>query len=437
MKTTSMLAATALVVALVSGSATTARASPVTASSEATCGATGVLSGAGPFRCTYAIVGSDTFTVPAGVSRAAFVVVGAQGGHFFIAGDDEHDGSPVGDIVGRSGGAGGRATGTLELTPGQILQVDVAGIGADGTAASRSGGKGNGPRGGHGASGGFGGSSGGIPGVPGDAGGGDGGTAANGGNGSGGGGSSDVRISPSGCAARTCTLHDRVLVGAGGGGGGGSGGSGGALGGAGGDGGGTAGAEGGTFVDGGNRGASGVGGGAVTAGAGGRNEARQSAGSVAIDPRLGGHGADGSPGSGGSGGQGNLTAESMFVNPTCWVADAACPDADRPGGGAGGGGGGGYFGGGGGSGGGGAFGGGGGAGGGGGGGSSFAAAPVHEPVLSSGVNSAAVPVNDGNGLVLVEWALSSGSTELTIAAVTSGTGTASGSKARRVRRINP
>jgi hypothetical protein len=42
------------------------------------------------------------------------------------------------------------------------LQVDVAGRGDDGTAASRSGGMQNGPSGGHGALGGFGGSDGGV-----------------------------------------------------------------------------------------------------------------------------------------------------------------------------------------------------------------------------------------------------------------------------------
>ncbi|MBV8710257.1 MAG: hypothetical protein JOY56_00665 [Solirubrobacterales bacterium] len=208
------------------------------------CGSTGALAGTTTLVCTYTTVGSDTFTVPDGVTSVAIDVVGAQGGHYFIMGDAAHGGSPAGDITGRPGGNGGEATGTLgSLTPGQVLQVDVAGKGANGTAASRSGGTMNGPSGGQGALGGFGGSTGGTPGSPapgnlGDAGGATGGTAFNGGNGSGGGGSSDVRSAAGGCAALTCARSDRVLIGGGGGGGGGIGGQGNAIGGAGGDGGG-------------------------------------------------------------------------------------------------------------------------------------------------------------------------------------------------------
>ena len=64
------------------------------------------------------------------------------------------------------------------MTPGQVLQVDVAGRGANGTAASRSGGMMNGPSGGQGALGGFGGSNGGVPSARGDARGADGGTGS-------------------------------------------------------------------------------------------------------------------------------------------------------------------------------------------------------------------------------------------------------------------
>jgi hypothetical protein len=141
------------------------------------CGSTGVLSGTTPLVCTYTTIGSDTFTVPDGVTSVAVDVVGAQGGHYFIMGDAAHA-SPAGDITGRPGGNGGEATGTLSgLTSGQVLQVDVAGMGVNGTAASRSGGMMNGPSGGSGALGGFGGSTGGAPGTPasgnlGDAGGG-------------------------------------------------------------------------------------------------------------------------------------------------------------------------------------------------------------------------------------------------------------------------
>ena len=55
------------------------------ATPPAPCGATGVLSGSGPFTCTYDTVGSDTFTVPAGVTEGTISVVGAMGGHYFIA----------------------------------------------------------------------------------------------------------------------------------------------------------------------------------------------------------------------------------------------------------------------------------------------------------------------------------------------------------------
>ncbi|MGH3776122.1 MAG: hypothetical protein ACRDRR_10380 [Pseudonocardiaceae bacterium] len=77
------------------------------------CGTTGVLTGTTPLVCTYTTTGSDTFTVPAGVSSVDVVVVGAQGGNYFIAGDEAHGGSPAGDITGRPGGSGGQATGTL------------------------------------------------------------------------------------------------------------------------------------------------------------------------------------------------------------------------------------------------------------------------------------------------------------------------------------
>jgi Bacterial Ig-like domain (group 3) len=363
------------------------------------CGITGTLTSSATLSCTYTTIGSGTFTVPDGVSSVDVVVVGAQGGHYFIAGDDAHNGSPEGDITGRPGGSGGQAAGTLtNLASGQVLQVDVAGRGINGTAASRSGGMNNGPSGGQGALGGFGGSNGGVTGGPGDASGGNGGTAVvNGGNGSGGGGSSDVRVAAAGCAALNCDLSTRVLVGAGGGGGGGTGGQGNALGGAGGDGGGTNGADGGVMVDGGNHGISAAGGTQTAGGAGGLNAARHANPPFPEpnDPRFGGDGANGSSGAGGVGGVGNLPCNGVH-NPPCQE-----PSRTTSGGGAGGGGGGGYFGGGGGSGGGGTFGGGGGAGGGGGGGSAFASAAVISPILTTGLNGGTI--NGGNGQVTITW----------------------------------
>jgi hypothetical protein len=177
------------------------------------CGTTGTLSGATTVVCTYTTSGSDTCTVPPGVTSISADVIGAQGGNFFLA-------SEFGDITSGPGGDGGQATGTLtNLTPGQVLQINVAGKGANGTATSFTGGQGNGISGGQGALGGFGGSNGGVPGAPGDANGAAGGSSpANGGNGSGGGGASDVRLSATGCATLTCGLNTRVLIGPGGGG---------------------------------------------------------------------------------------------------------------------------------------------------------------------------------------------------------------------------
>jgi hypothetical protein len=358
-------------------------------------------------------VGSDTFTVPAGVTQADFVAVGGDGGHYFIMGDAAHSGSPAGDITGPAGGSGGKATATLALTPGQTLQVDVAGRGANGTAASRSGGMMNGPSGGSGGLGGFGGSNGGVAGAAGDANGANGGTAFNGGNGSGGGGSSDVRIDPAGCGALACSLSDRVLVGAGGGGGGGTGGQGNALGGGGGNGGGATGDDGSTQVAGGGRGFSGSGATQTDGGIGGLNAARHTAGQDPTDPRLGGDGANGAPGAGGAGGSGN----SPCTDPK-YDANACGPTHTTSGGGAGGGAGGGLFGGGGGSGGGSPFGGGGGAGGGGGGASGYVTPNAIAGSLSSGVSNGAT--NGGSGQVTITW------TPAQVSLPTATTGAASG-----------
>jgi protocatechuate 3,4-dioxygenase beta subunit len=394
------------------------------------CGSTGVLSGTGPFTCTYDVVGSDTFTVPAGVTSGTFSVVGAVGGNYFIDGDAAHP-DPAGAITGNGGGGGGEAAGSLSVTPGEVLEVDVAGAGATGTAASRSGGMMNGPSGGSGALGGFGGSDGGVLGAAGDASGANGGTGFNGGNGGGGGGSSDVRVDPAGCAGLTCSLSDRVLVGSGGGGSGGTGGSGNAIGGAGGNGGDANGAPGSSTVAGGNAGVSGAGGTQAAGGAGGLNPGLHSPGANPNDPRYGGDGANGASGSGGAGGHGNLPCTGTQT-PPCGGASST-----TSGGGAGGGAGAGFFGGGGGSGGGGTFGGGGGAGGGGGGGSSFAAATVTNPVLTANANANTSSVttnsngtesyttngsvNSGNGQVTITWTPPAEPTEIA-GTVTNGSG---------------
>jgi molybdenum ABC transporter molybdate-binding protein len=373
------------------------------------CGTTGVASGSNPLTCTYATVGSDTFTVPAGVTSATFTVVGAIGGNYFTDGDASHP-DPAGALVGRGGGGGGGASGTLSVTPGQVLQVDVAGAGATGTAASRSGGMMNGPSGGSGGLGGFGGSNDGVAGGPGDATGANGGTAFNGGNGAGGGGSSDVRLDGAGCAALTCGLADRVLVGAGGGGAGGTGGQGNAIGGAGGNGGDANGAPGGSSVDGGNFGVSGAGATQSAGGAGGLEPGLNTVGANPTDPRYGGNGADGASGSGGAGGHGNLPCTGTQTPP-------CSSSSSNSGGGAGGGAGGGYFGGGGGSGGGGLFGGGGGAGGGGGGASSYVTANATGPALTANANqnTSAVHVNaDTTETYIINGSINSGNGQVTI-----------------------
>ncbi len=382
------LGVAAVAAAAAAGSAATAGPAP--------CGATGALSSAGStLTCTYSTVGSDVFTVPAGVTQASVVATGATGGHYFIAGDAAHGGSPAGDITGPAGGSGGQAAGTLALTPGQVLQIDVAGRGANGTAASRSGGMMNGPSGGSGGLGGFGGSNGGVAGGAGDAKGASGGTAFNGGNGSGGGGSSDVRIDAAGCATLMCGLSTRALIGAGGGGGGGSGGQGNALGGGGGNGGGLTGADGSAQVAGGGRGFSGTGATQTAGGTGGLNAARHTAGQDPTDPRLGGDGADGTLGLGGVGGTGNFPCTDPKFGGQCG------PTSTTSGGGAGGGAGGGLFGGGGGSGGGSPFGGGGGAGGGGGGASGYVTPNATASSLTAGVNGDTI--NGGNGQVTVTF----------------------------------
>jgi hypothetical protein len=117
--------------------------------------------------CTYSTVGTDTFTVPPGVTSVTFVAFGAQGGNF----------APF-----RFGGLGGSGTSAVSVSSGQILQVNVGGVGGNDNSAV--------PNGGF-----NGGGSGGAATVP----------------GAGGGGASDVRTSP-------FALADRVVVGGGGGG---------------------------------------------------------------------------------------------------------------------------------------------------------------------------------------------------------------------------
>ncbi len=160
---------------------------------------------------SFSTVGESQFVVPAGVASVNVALVGAAGG----AGRLNHPGAP-------QGGRGGEVQGTLAVTPGEVLFVE---IGASGAEASVFGAPGGSNGGGEGAYGG------GIEGS---------GNA----EGGGGGGASDVRSCPvnpaapgrpAACAA-TSTLSSRLLVAGGGGGAGGessvhgSGGAGGAAG---------------------------------------------------------------------------------------------------------------------------------------------------------------------------------------------------------------
>jgi hypothetical protein len=123
--------------------------------------------------------GKTKWTVPAGVHRITIDVYGASGGHYVAD-----------NTIQFTGGLGGEAKGTFNVTPGQVLLVVVGGRGSD----LREDGSGIG----------VGYNGGGI-----------------GGHGGYGGGGSDVRIGGTGnrcIAAGKCTGYDRIIVGGGGGG---------------------------------------------------------------------------------------------------------------------------------------------------------------------------------------------------------------------------
>jgi hypothetical protein len=163
---------------------TTATAS-TSVSATATCGVGGVLTASPQPSCSYGSVGTDTFTVPVGVTSVTVDLFGAEGGSAagYIVPNPVVDGAP--------GGLGGESRATLAVTPGQSLQLTLGAAGVPGSSRhgefARPGGTGHGRGGG----------------------------GAHGGGGSGGGGS-DLRVGAFGGS-------DRVLV-AGGGGGAGNGG---------------------------------------------------------------------------------------------------------------------------------------------------------------------------------------------------------------------
>jgi VCBS repeat-containing protein len=222
--------------------------------------------------CTFTFTGAaQIWTVPDGVSQATFDVYGAQGG---ISG------------VGHAGGLGGKASATIDVTPGDTLQINVGGAGSRGVA---------GTAGGAGGAGGFnGGAAGGNglgrpPGGLGDRGG-----------GGGGGGASDVR------SGGDFGLDNRIIVGGGGGGAGDFGGQGGS---GGGTGSGSAPSNGGNGGNGGtgssiDGGFGGTGGSLSRGGFGGDGEVTFGSGGDGVFGTGGSGGSGGSGGAGGGGGGG-------------------------------------------------------------------------------------------------------------------------------------
>ncbi|MFN8440653.1 MAG: glycine-rich protein [Caldilineaceae bacterium] len=204
----------------------------------------------GTLTCTYTYTGAaQSWTVPAGVTQATFVVDGAQGGNGHLVGGTQG-----------TGGLGARAQARLTVSAGQTFQLMVGGTGSV-TAGGFNGG-------------------------------GTGGTSARAFNGAGGGGASDVRSGA--CAANlSCTRADRRIIAGGGGGGAaisGNGGSGGQLGG--------------TGTGSGNDGTPGTGGTATSGGAGGGEANGGSNPGTAGQLGLGGAGGYAGCGCGGPGGGG-------------------------------------------------------------------------------------------------------------------------------------
>jgi hypothetical protein len=146
---------------------------------------------------TFGYTGAEQcYVVPAGVTEVAVVAVGAPGGAGYGRYPDVlSNGQCCNDAA-----AGARASGDVEVTPGQVLYVEVGGVGGTGTVA------------GGGGAGGF------------NGGDGDGTVYAL--TGGGGGGASDVRTVSSCqvvedyCVETPASLASRLLVAGGGGGGG-------------------------------------------------------------------------------------------------------------------------------------------------------------------------------------------------------------------------
>ena len=154
------------------------------ATASAAASATGCPATPGPQMVTFSSVQAEqTCVIPPGVSSVQITAVGAPGGQ---------------GATGVSGGAGAVATGTLSVTPGEALYIEVGGAGEPNTSGGaggyNGGGTGNTPIG--------------LNSPIGEAG--------------GGGGASDVRTAPA--SAGLSPVDPRVLIAGGGGGGGESGG---------------------------------------------------------------------------------------------------------------------------------------------------------------------------------------------------------------------
>ena len=145
--------------------------------------------------CAYTAQGETAFTVPAGVTSLDVVAVGARGTNGTVG--DGFGGTPG------VGGRGARVTGTLDVTPGQALYVEVGATGESAPDVCISGRRESGPGGANG------GGAGGLG-------------RCFGYGGGGGGGASDVRTTPAADGGLTGLAGDPRLLVAGGGGGGGS-----------------------------------------------------------------------------------------------------------------------------------------------------------------------------------------------------------------------
>src|SRR5512147_2366334 len=91
-----------------------------------------VVTGAEPSQATTATYGTGFYliAVPPAVTQMTFDLYGAQGG---------------GGGAASSGGLGGRATVTLDVTPGATLQLNVGGAGDNGVSPGYNGGGGHSP----------------------------------------------------------------------------------------------------------------------------------------------------------------------------------------------------------------------------------------------------------------------------------------------------